>query len=1298
MKVEGRVTANIQFCVDSGPEFMHSFIVADVSTGPILGADFLNSHGMEINFQYSFLRVGSVTIPFSFAKSERCSVVLADDVVFSDDCYEVIARARILRDANAGPYPLFSLFQPREELSRDAGVLPAHAVVNSSSDFIPVRLISLHSQARLRKGKIIGTLDDQLDLIQLAAVDNQSSDISPEKTFPPSAFVDISNSDLDPSEEKALLSLIDSYHDVFLAGEHDLGRTDFVQHEILTEPCAPKHCHNYRQPQPLRVEAQRQVDMLLEQDVIEPSTSPWNSPVLMVPKKDGSFRFCVDFRKLNSITQCSEYPIPRVDDCVESLSGSMYFTTLDLAAGYWQVEVKPEDRSKTAFSTAQGHYQFCTMPMGLKGAPATFQRLMDLVLRGLHWSSVLVYLDDIIVFSRSFSDHLAQLEEVFQRLRSANLKLKPSKCSFAQLSVTFLGHVVSRAGVHIDPEKTNKIAEWPIPVNVTELRSFLGLAGYYRRFIETFSTIAAPLTDLTKKRVTFQWSEEHTATFNLLKRLLCSAPILAYPEFSLSSPFTLKTDASDIGLGAILVQLQNGVERVVAYGSRKLNTAERNYSVPEREALAVVWGISHFRPYLYGRKFRVLTDHQPITYLKSVKDPKGRFARWLQELSGYDYEISYKPGSTHKDADALSRYPHRPLPIAEVAAIRLQSDSTEIQKAQREDSDISLVMKLLTSNRRPAFRGKWRVGKLRAYRRVWHQLEIQDGLAVRRIATNQVRLLVPSKLRHSVLEHCHDKPASSHLGIDKTFHRVKEEFYWPGYAKDVDDYVSSCHVCQERNPPPRLPRAQLQPITASRPFEIVAMDMLELPRSTQGNKYCLVISDYFTRWPEVFALPNQSAMTVAKVLVDGILTRHSMPEVLFSDRGGSFDNEVIKQLCRMVGMTKVRTTPYHPQSNGLVERINRTLLQMLSKAAAGNPKNWDQHLQAVVWAYRTSLQPSVGFTPFRLLYGRNPLMPGRLEFSLPFLPRYRDARQYLSEVEKAHRQAVEIAEEFLGAAQGRQIRNYDVSDRYKFAVGDLVLVHDPALRHGPAYKLVRQWTGPFKIEERLGKVNYHVRPADGGRGRVIHYNRMKPYKQRIASSPDDSSACGESSGNESADDGDSGADNSTDDSADDGGGSDANDDSADDSANDGGGGDASDNSADDGGGSDANDDSADVSTDDNLSLCYDTAQEADSDADEGDSYDSARNHPDETGSHNSDIFDDGGVDDGGVDDGGIDDGGVEDGGVDDGGVEDGGVDDGGVEDGGVEDGVVVDDDSLSTARRSHRERRPPRHLSDYILV
>ena len=362
----------------------------------------------------------------------------------------------------------------------------------------------------------------------------------------------------------------------------------------------------------------------------------------MVPKKDGTYRFCVDFRGLNVISEKSEYPLPRVDECLEAMAGACLFSTLDLASGYWQVELNPADQEKTAFSTNSGHFEFLTMPMGLKGAPATFQRLMDLVLRGLKWETLLIYLDDILVFGRTPEEHLDRLAQVFQRLADAGLKLKPGKCCFAQAVVKFLGHIVSADGVATGPEKLRRVQEWPQPKNVSDLRAFLFLTGYYRRFIEHYAAKAAPLTDLTSKRKRFCWTETQDDAFCKLKEELCSPPVLQYPIFDPDRPFILKTDASDIAAGAVLCQRQDDKgEYAIAYASRKFNPAEQNYPAHERELAAVVWAMRHFRPYLYGQRFLVLTDNEPITYLKTMKDPRGRLARWLQEISWRKY-----PGKT----------------------------------------------------------------------------------------------------------------------------------------------------------------------------------------------------------------------------------------------------------------------------------------------------------------------------------------------------------------------------------------------------------------------------------------------------------------------------------------------------------------------------------------------------------------------------------------------------------------------------------------------------------------------------
>lgn len=394
---------------------------------------------------------------------------------------------------------------------------------------------------------------------------------------------------------------------------------------------------------------------MLNAGVISPSASPWCSPVVLVKKKDGSLRFCIYFRRLNDVTIKDSYPLPRIDVVLESLSGSSLFTALDLQSGYWQCEVNPNDRPKTAFSTGIGLYEFNVLPFGVCNGPATFQRLMDIVLDGLNWESALVYLDDVIVFGRNFQEHLERLSSVLARLKSAGLKINPKKCRLFHREVEFLGHIVSRQGIATDPEKVRVVREWPVPLNLTELRSFLGLASYYRRFIQSFASIADPLHKLLNKGERFLWTDECETAFRKLKRCLVSAPILAYPRCD--EPFIIDADASNTGIGGVLSQIQEGKERVVAYFSRALTEPERRYCVTRRELLALIVVCRHFKGYLLGSRFKARTDHNCLRWLKNFREPEGQVARWLEVLAEYNMDIEHRAGKQHGNADGLSRRP-----------------------------------------------------------------------------------------------------------------------------------------------------------------------------------------------------------------------------------------------------------------------------------------------------------------------------------------------------------------------------------------------------------------------------------------------------------------------------------------------------------------------------------------------------------------------------------------------------------------------------------------------------------------
>ena len=464
---------------------------------------------------------------------------------------------------------------------------------------------------------------------------------------------------MNKEEKEAILQLCSEFSDIFLLEGDTVRCTEAAQHEIKTPGVSqPLHQRPYRLPYSQKAEIDKQVKQLMQDKIISPSESPWNAPLLIVPKKSDAtgtskYRVVVDFRKLNNLTVGDAFPMPDINSILDQLGKAKYFTCLDMASGYHQVLIRPEDREKTAFSTDQGHYEFNRMCFGLKGAPATFQRLMNRVLQGINGYRAFVYLDDIIVISPTLDEHINQLQEVFTRLRKFNLQLQPPKCEFLRHEVNYLGHVITEDGVKPDMKKVECVSNYPTPKNAKEVKSFLGLVGYYRRFIQDFSKKAKPLNNLLKQDQPFVWSDLCQDAFDFFKKVLTTEPLLQHPDFD--KPFNVTTDASNLAIGAILSQGKVGSDLPITYASRTLNKAERNYNATEKELLAIIWAVKVFRPYIYGRKFVIVTDHKPLTWLFGVKDPGARLVRWRLQLEEHDYEIVYKPGTQNTNSDALSR-------------------------------------------------------------------------------------------------------------------------------------------------------------------------------------------------------------------------------------------------------------------------------------------------------------------------------------------------------------------------------------------------------------------------------------------------------------------------------------------------------------------------------------------------------------------------------------------------------------------------------------------------------------------
>eukprot|EP00731_Ephydatia_muelleri_P012465 Em0006g1359a len=683
------------------------------------------------------------------------------------------------------------------------GVMVARSVVCPTSQAVPVRLLNPREESVVvRKGVQIARMEqlDDMCVGNVLPAPTSPSEASPKDKDMLWDMVCKVGNHVSSAEKEKLYYLLLEYSDVFSLSNDGLGlhqpfKTQNQHRRFSTQ--STFHLAGF--PMTRREEVRKLLQDMLAKGAIQPSDSPWSSPIVLVTKKDGSTRFCVDYRKVNAVTRKDAYPLPRVDDTLDTLAGSKLFSTLDLATGYWQVEVADEDKEKTAFSTPEGLYQFEVMPFGLCNAPATFQRLMDKVLSGLKWYSCLVYIDDIVVVGDSFENHLYNLVGVLKRLREAGLKVKPSKCSLCQREVQYLGHVVSTEGISTDPTKVEAICNWPTPTCKQEIQRFLGLANYYRRFIKNFSSIAKPLQRLTEKNNMFHWNELCQSAFDELRRCLVSSPVLAYPDYS--KCFVLDTDASDVGIGAVLSQpSEDGSERVIAYASRSLSRQEQRYCVTRRELMAVVEFTHHFRPYLLGRQFTLRTDHGSLVWLQNFKEPEGQLARWLERLQEFDFVVIHRQGTQHCNADALSRIPCRQCgrvdqgkevevsaSVSVLPAFPFQYYSLEdMQRLQMEDASINPVYQAVRHGQTPPLDvSKTWSRESRLLLQKWQLLCIKNSVLWKRIddGDDGLQLVLPSKLQASAIRDLHEGAVGGHLGEEKVLSRLKERFYWPGCAE-----------------------------------------------------------------------------------------------------------------------------------------------------------------------------------------------------------------------------------------------------------------------------------------------------------------------------------------------------------------------------------------------------------------------------------------------------------------------------------------------------------------------------------
>ena len=984
------------------------------------------------------------------------------------------------------------------------------------------------------------TPEPEQDQVYLYKVNVSSTEEEVEEEPPPWKLVDVlpealpgplyevwerDSTNLNEVEKLDLAKLLFYYQDVFvLDGRTPAGSCDILYHNIYTGDEVPVKQRPRRVPHDKIPVVQENIDIMLKDDVIEPSISPWASPIVLVTKKDGTIRFCIDYRKLNERTKKDAYPLPRIDDALEALSGAAAFCTLDLFSAYHQLLVDPEDRPKTAFSPGcgLGLYQFKSMPFGLTNAPATFERLMELVLVGLQWQTCLVYLDDVLVFGPTNPAILDRLAEVMERLRWARLKLKPTKCEFFQKEVPYLGFIVSNEGIKPDPKKIETVKNALVPQEETEVRSFLGLASFYRRFVKGFSQIAAPMNKLLERDRKFAWTEDCQEALDTLKSRLTEAPILACPNYVLEEgqteiQFILDVDASSLGMGGVLMQEQEGEEKVIAYASKRLDKTQRGYCTTKREMLAVVTFLEHYRPMIMGYKVKVRSDHNCLHWYMNFKNPEGQWARFLERIAPFKLTIEFRPGKKSGNADALSRWMFRPgickqckkedcpdhVIGASIQRIDLiEEDNTEFIEFQKRDPVFSELRNWLEQGKRP------HKEKLHAFplevQHFWmcySHLVLKDGLLYYKWmqvdGSEQLLLMVPRKLIATVLNQMHNAPEAGHFGRDKTYNKIKDRFYWFHVRKDVFRWCHQCRECSKRRTPTPRKRAPMTPIKVNNPDDLVCMDILTLPQSESKYQLVLVMIDHFTKWIEVAPLKNQTAKTVAQAFVDYWISRNGVPRRIHTDQGTNFESALMQELYKNFGALKSRTTAYHPQSDGISERMVKTLKECLSKYVDKTQRDWPKYLQLFAMAYRTSVHATTRVTPAEAHLGRNLNLPIDLIYPTPRRLGEEDpemeAETFSQELEKQLEVIYELIRQHIPSAQKRQKKYYDQKIAGKpYKVGDRVWITNEAVKKGMSKKMSPKYLGPFVITKRLSDAVYRVKHESGNKFIILHFDRLKP--------------------------------------------------------------------------------------------------------------------------------------------------------------------------------------------------------------
>ena len=897
-----------------------------------------------------------------------------------------------------------------------------------------------------------------------------------------------------PDIKKKVKKMIYEYRDVFSSSSP--GKTDLVELDLKLKPGTQPIRQKLRPLNPtMEADLQKQLEDWLSQGVIEGSDSPWSSPLVPVKKKDGTIRWAVDFRRLNRCLEQDSFPLPRIAQLLERAGGHKVYSTLDAVQAYFHVSVNHKSRKLTAFATPNGLYQFKRMPFGISTAPAIYSRFIAAALNKLGTRGINCYLDDVLVYSMSLTEHVDRMYQVLQAHREAGVKLKPAKTSLFQEKVEYLGHMLSAEGIGMIDRYVERIKEWPVPSNPKELNTMLGFFGYYRSFIKSFASLTASMMK-QKRQTKLEWTPEMDKNFKILKEEFVNGPVRAPPQFDNPNMFQLTTDYSTTAIAAVLSQVQDGEEKVIGCLGRKTTDAERRYPSWKGEMSAIVYGCRKWSHILSYRKFIINTDSKALTYFNSLKANAGMVSRWAEELQAYDMEVRHRPGRLNINADCLSRRVDMPEPTEEekqeqaeyigAAESAEETDYMEnlqpeqILKEQAEDDVLKLVRQWVVQGHLPEkkdLRGLHQDAQ--QYAMLFETIKIQnDGILIQEVDTSfghRKRILVPDSLKEAVFRMSHQHRSAGHFGVTATVMRVRRNFWYPALQTDVRTRVATCLSCLAKVTKEKLRAGVHVPQRSGYPLQTVFVDLVgPLSVTSQGNQYILSVEDGYSRFIRLYPLKNKEARGVVEKLADDFIGTFGCPGRIHSDNGREFCNTLMDGLTKRLDIVHTRGPPYNAQSNS-VERFHRTLNSMLRVMLPREDKEWDKHLPAITLAFNTKVNQATGVTPSLAFLGREAKLPVDLILRTPdhiyetvdmgirhMLDRYTRIYNYYTQRNEA--------------TIRRNTRRYAAREKYN--VGDEVWYLTARKVEGKPKKLTNAWIGPFIIQEKISEVLYRIRPKD----------------------------------------------------------------------------------------------------------------------------------------------------------------------------------------------------------------------------